>query len=80
MPYQPYFEYAELEQMFNAFNLEVKLEAKQAANKMIQKVIDEQTRKLIDSGNLDYVRGVVYVSKDYIEYGWFKRSPDNIVI
>lgn len=43
-------------------------------------VIDEITRKPVDPNRIGYTRGVVYVSKDYVEFGWFKSSPKNIVV
>lgn len=45
-----------------------------------KKVFDEKTRALVDEGSEGYVYGVVYVSTDYVEFGWFKSSPDNIVV
>lgn len=47
---------------------------------MRKKVFDEQTRNLIDEGKDGYICGIVYISKDYVEFGWFKASPENIVI
>lgn len=47
---------------------------------MSKKVIDESTRGFIPKDTEGYVRGVVYISKDHVEFGWFKSSPDNIVI
>ena len=47
---------------------------------MRKKVFDEQTRDLIDANSAGYVHGIVYASEDYIEFGWFKSSPENIVI
>lgn len=47
---------------------------------MRKKVIDEQTRELIPDGADGYVRGIVHMSKDCVEFGWFKSSPDNIVV
>jgi len=47
---------------------------------MRNKVFDEKTRELIEPGKDGYTYGIVYVSKDYVEFGWFKSSPDNIVV
>lgn len=47
---------------------------------MKTKVFDEETRNLVDPSKDGYTRGIVYTSKDYVEYGWFKTSPNNIVI
>lgn len=45
-----------------------------------KKVFDEQTRTLIKEGTDGYVHGIVHITKDYVEFGWFKASPNNIVI
>lgn len=47
---------------------------------MRKKVFDEKTRTLIEEGLEGYTRGIVHVSENYVEFGWFKASPDNIVI
>lgn len=47
---------------------------------MRKKVYDEQTRDLIDAGKDGYIYGIVYTSEDYAEFGWFKASPENIVV
>lgn len=47
---------------------------------MRKKVIDEETRTFIDEGSEGYIRGVVHISDNYVEFGWFKSSPNNIVI
>lgn len=47
---------------------------------MRKKVFDEQTRTLIKEGADGYVHGIVHMTKDYVEFGWFKSSPDNIVV
>lgn len=44
------------------------------------RVIDEESRRVIEANSEGYVYGVVHISKDYAELGWFKSSPDNIVI
>lgn len=41
--------------------------------------IDEETRKPIKD-MAGYVHGVVFASDDYVEYGWFKASPKNIMV
>lgn len=52
---------------------------KNQEQEMRRKLIDEVTRDHIK--NLDgYVRGVVYASKDYMEYGYFKPTSKSIVI
>lgn len=47
---------------------------------MRKKVIDEKTRAFIDEESEGYIHGIVYISDDYVEFGWFKSSPDNIVV
>ncbi len=47
---------------------------------MKKKVFDEQSRALVDACKDGYIYGIVYASKDYIELGWFKPSPENIVV
>lgn len=47
---------------------------------MRKKVIDEKTRAFIDEESEGYIYGIVYISDDYVEFGWFKSSPDNIVV
>ena len=47
---------------------------------MKEKVLDEKTRTLVEKDSDGYIRGIVHISKNYIEFGWFKASPDNIVI
>lgn len=47
---------------------------------IMEKVIDEKTKQPIQKGQEGYTRGIVYISDDYVEYGWFKTSPDNIVV
>lgn len=42
-------------------------------------VIDENTRSTVKYST-DYYRGVVYADNNYVEFGYFKRSPSNIVI
>jgi hypothetical protein len=48
-------------------------------NPMPVKKILEETREPIDDTE-GYVRGVVYTSDKYIEYGWFKESTENILV
>lgn len=47
---------------------------------MKKQIIDEKSRAFIDKKSKGYIRGIVYVSDDYAEFGWFKSSPNNIVI
>lgn len=47
---------------------------------MRKKVIDEKTRTFIKKEQEGYTRGIVHISDDYVEFGWFKASPDNIVV
>lgn len=47
---------------------------------MIKRVFDEETRALIEKESEGYVRGIVHISKNYVEFGWFKASPNNIVV
>lgn len=47
---------------------------------MRKKVIDEKTRTFIKEEQEGYTRGIVHISDDYVEFGWFKASPDNIVV
>lgn len=42
-------------------------------------VFDEETRSLIKEKQNGYTYGVVYTSQNYIEFGWFKISPKNVV-
>lgn len=42
--------------------------------------IDEKTRTYISNDTCNYTRGIVYIDNNYIEFGWFKESTDNIVI
>ena len=42
-------------------------------------VFDEETRSLIKERQDGYTYGIVYASPDYIEFGWFKVSPKNVV-
>ena len=46
----------------------------------MRKIIDEKTRTFIDEESEGYIRGIVHISDNYVEFGWFKLSPDNIVI
>lgn len=54
--------------------------AKNRKEPMKKKVIDEKTRTFIEEEKEGYTRGIVHISDDYVEFGWFKASPDNIVI
>lgn len=47
---------------------------------MNRKVFNEKTRALIEENSEDYTYGVVYASEKYIELGWFKLSPENIMV
>ena len=47
---------------------------------MRRKVLDEKTRDLVEQDSDGYIRGIVHISKNYVEFGWFKSSPENIVI
>lgn len=47
---------------------------------MIKRVFDEETRALVEKESEGYVRGIVHISKNYVEFGWFKASPNNIVV
>lgn len=92
MPYANYFDVAvpnaprnlrEVEQMLALMKKELADQFKAINFKkelMRKKVFDEQTRDLIDACSAGYVHGIVYASEDYIEFGWFKSSPENIVI
>ena len=53
---------------------------KKQKKQMKPKVFDEKTRTLVWKDSDGYVFGIVYCSKQYIEYGWFKASPDNIMV
>ena len=53
---------------------------KKQKKQMKPKVFDEKTRTLVGKDSDGYVFGIVYCSKQYIEYGWFKASPDNIMV
>lgn len=44
------------------------------------KVFEEESRALIVKGDNIYIRGIVYISEEYVEFGWFKPSPNNIII
>ena len=52
----------------------------QNKKQMIKKVLDEKTRDLVEQSSNGYIRGIVHISKNYVEFGWFKSSPDNIVV
>lgn len=47
---------------------------------MRKKVFEEKTRVLIEEGLEGFTYGVVYVSENYVEFGWFKIASDNIVV
>ena len=47
---------------------------------MRRKVLDEKTRDLVERDSDGYIRGIVHISKNYVEFGWFKSSPENIVV
>lgn len=65
----PYAELHKIEHLRDKFEEEMRK----------RQFIDEETRELVKNTN-DYVHGVVYISDDYIEYGWFKLSPKNIMV
>lgn len=44
------------------------------------KVFDEETKTFIDRRSEDYIRGIVYANDNYVEFGWFKISPKNIIV
>ena len=38
----------------------------------MRKIIDEKTRTFIDEESEGYIRGIVHISDNYVEFGWFK--------
>lgn len=88
MPLRNYYNYAEdiqiIMQEINAVDRQIVNNLGAAFTKrkepMRKKVIDEKTRTFIEEGKEGYTRGIVYISDNYVEFGWFKASPDNIVV
>lgn len=87
MPYINILDNRVIEELVNEVNEIQKVRAQEADDfkklyeePMKEKVLDEKTRTLVEKDSDGYIRGIVYISKNYIEFGWFKASPDNIVI
>lgn len=62
----------------NLYNNYIKKEQFNETMKQI-KFIDAETNQIVEDAS-GYVRGIVYVCDDYVEYGWFKSSPKNIMV
>lgn len=69
MGYNPFGELYKQEELMNKFREKMKK----------KQMIDEETRKPIKD-TTGYVHGIVFVSDDYVEFGWFRASPSNIVV
>lgn len=63
-----------------AINADYPANAEVIKGKMKKQIIDEKSRAFVDKESRGYIRGIVYLSDDYAEFGWFKSSPNNIVI
>lgn len=63
-----------------AINADYPANAEVTKGKMKKQIIDEKSRAFVDKESRGYIRGIVYLSDDYAEFGWFKSSPNNIVI
>ena len=63
-----------------AINADYPANAEVIKGKMKKQIIDEKSRALVDKESRGYIRGIVYLSDNYAEFGWFKSSPNNIVI
>lgn len=85
MPFQPYYNnnadiYDAFMHMWEEPCIAAAVNDQNKKKQMRKKVFDEKTRDLVERDSVGYIRGIVHISENYVEFGWFKSSPENIVV